>query len=304
MRALVATPNGSSPTEIREADEPTPGPGEVLIDVKAASLNRGELGHLTDRPGWRPGQDIAGVVVAAFDGSGPQPGTRVVALVDQAGWAERAVAPITRTAAIPDNVDFSAAATLGIAGLTALRALRVAGPLLGASVLVTGASGGVGRFAVQLAALAGALVTGSAANAERSRGLSELGAAHVVHDGGDLGGPFDLVMEGVGGPSLTRSVQATATSGLVVLYGAVTGAPGPITLADFGGHPGVRIQGFFIYETGVSTFGRDLAYMARLMGEGKLTPQIGLQVGWRELGRAIVALRNRQVNGKVVLAID
>jgi NADPH:quinone reductase len=304
MKALVSTPNGSAPAEIHEVDEPKPGPGEVLIEVRAVSLNRGELMLLPARPGWRPGQDIAGIVAAAPDGSGPQAGTRVVALVDQAGWAEKAVAPLTRTAVIPDNVDFSAAATLGVAGLTALRVLRIGGPLLGSQVLVTGASGGVGRFAVQLAALAGADVTASAANSERSRGLRELGATHIVHEGGDLGGPFDLVMEGVGGPSLPRSVRATAPHGVVVLYGAATGQPGSISLSDFGGRPGVRIQGFFIYQTDVSTFGRDLEYMARLMGEGRLKPQVGLQVSWKELGRAIDALRNRQVNGKAVLTVN
>jgi NADPH2:quinone reductase len=112
------------------------------------------------------------------------------------------------------------------------------------------------------------------------------------------------VMEGVGGPSLPRSLQVTAPFGVVALYGAATGQPGPISLSDFRGHPGVRVQGFFIYETDVSTFGRDLEYMAGLMGEGKLKPQVGLQVGWTELGRAIAALRDRQVNGKVVLTID
>jgi NADPH2:quinone reductase len=176
--------------------------------------------------------------------------------------------------------------------------------LLGSPVLVTGASGGVGRFAVQLAALAGANVTGSAANAGRSRGLSELGATHIVYEGRDLGGPFDLVMEGVGGPSLQRSVQVTAPHGVVMLYGAATGQPGSLPLSDFGGRPGVRIQGFFVYQTDVSTFGRDPEYMARLMGDGKLKPQVGLQVSWKELGRAIAALRDRQVNGKVVFTIN
>src|SRR5206468_3423189 len=99
----------------------------------------GELRLMAGRPdGWRPGQDIAGAVVqAAADGTGPKEGDRVVALVDQAGWAERAAAPTSRIAVIPDNVSFEAAATLPVAGLTALRALRVGGSLLGKRVMVT-----------------------------------------------------------------------------------------------------------------------------------------------------------------------
>jgi NADPH:quinone reductase-like Zn-dependent oxidoreductase len=205
---------------------------------------------------------------------------------------------------LPDNVGFSAAATLGVAGMTALRALRVGGSLLNARVLVTGASGGVGRFAVQLAALGGAVVTGVVGSPERGRGLPELGAAHVVLESEPLEGPFGLVLEGVGGPSLERSVHALARNGVVVLYGGASGVPAQLSLRDFSGRPGGRVQGFFVYETGVETFGQDLAYLAQLIGQGRLTPQIGLEVSWRDLGQAVAALRDRQVNGKAVLRVD
>src|SRR5262249_21858796 len=156
MRALISTPDGPSPAEIRDIDEPSPASGELVLGLRFASLNRGELHLLEARPGWRPGQDVAGVVVqAASDGSGPREGARAVALVDQAGWAERVAAPTSRVAPLPDGVGFGAAATLGVAGLTALRALRLGGNLLGRDVLVTGASGGVGRVAVQVAAIGG-----------------------------------------------------------------------------------------------------------------------------------------------------
>lgn len=305
MRALVSTPDGTSPAEVKLVEEPAPGSAELLLEVRAASLNRGELGLLPARPGWRPGQDVSGLVArAAADGSGPHEGARVVALVDQGGWAERVAAPTNRTAVIPNNVEFGAAATLGVAGLTALRALRVGGPLLGARVLVTGASGGVGRFAVQLAALGGAVVTASAANRERSRGLEELGASRIVHEGEELEGPFDLAMEGVGGSSLQRSLRALAPGGVIAFYGVASSQPSQIALGDFSGRAGAQIQGFFVYATGTETFGRDLEYLARLMGEGKLRPQVGLEVSWTELGKAMTALRDRKVNGKVVLRLD
>jgi NADPH:quinone reductase len=304
MRSLVSTPSGPGPAEIQEVDEPVPQAGEALIEVRAASINRGELRLLPDRPGWRPGQDVSGVVIrSAADGGGPPVGSRVVAAVDGGGWAERVPAPTNRLAVLPDNVGFEAAATLPVAGLTALRALRAAGPLLGLRVLVTGASGGVGRFAVQLGRLGGAEVTAAAASPERSAGLSELGAAHVMHDGEELTGAFEAVLEAVGGPSLERSLHALAPGGVVVLYGGAGGAPARVGLSDFSGGRG-RIECFRIYETGVDTFGRDLGFLASLIDSGRLEPQIGLEVSWRELGTAVAALRDRKVNGKAVLRID
>src|SRR5579871_5339300 len=123
MRAIVNTRAGPV---IGEAPEPAPRDNEALVAVHAFSLNRGELRLFQVRPeGWRPGQDIAGVVLQpAADGSGPAAGTRVVALCDWEGWAERVPVPTNRLAPIADNVSFGAAASLPVAGLTALRTLR------------------------------------------------------------------------------------------------------------------------------------------------------------------------------------
>ena len=158
MLALVNTPNGSAPVELRDLPEPEPAANEALVEVRAFSLNRGELRLMQTRPeGWRPGQDISGVVLrAAANGLGPPAGSRVVALTDNAGWAQRATVPAHRMAALPDNVRFEEAAALPVAGLTALRTLRFGAPLLGKRVLVTGAAGGVGHLAVQIAARSGA----------------------------------------------------------------------------------------------------------------------------------------------------
>ena len=161
MLAVVNTPGGPEPVAIREVAEPEPMPNEAVVAVHAFSLNRGELRLFQVRPaGWRPGQDIAGVVIrAAADGSSPPAGTRIVALCAWEGWAERAAVPAQRIAAIADDVPFGAAAALPVAGLTALRSLRHGVPLLGKRVLITGAAGGVGNLAVQLAARSGARVT-------------------------------------------------------------------------------------------------------------------------------------------------
>src|SRR5215470_1555594 len=158
MRAVVNTPSGPQPVAIREVPESELRPNEALVAVHAFSLNRGEMRLFQVRPeGWRPGQDIAGIVLKqAADGSGLPAGTRVVALCDWEGWAERAAVPGHRMAALPDNVSYAAAASLPVAGLTALRTLRHGAPLLGKRVLITGAAGGVGHLATQIAARSGA----------------------------------------------------------------------------------------------------------------------------------------------------
>src|SRR5438067_25329 len=94
MRALVATGNAAAPLELRDVEEPTQEPNQVLVETRNVSINRGELRLLASRPsGWRPGQDVAGTVISvAKNGEGPPLGSRVVAMVDQAGWAERVAA--------------------------------------------------------------------------------------------------------------------------------------------------------------------------------------------------------------------
>src|SRR5437660_294090 len=111
MLALVNTPNGKAPVELRQVPEPASGLREALVAVQAFSLNRGELRSFrNNEEGWIPGQDISGIVLRqAADGSGPPAGTRIVALMDEFGWAERAAVPTQRIAVLPDTVSFAAA---------------------------------------------------------------------------------------------------------------------------------------------------------------------------------------------------
>lgn len=147
-------------------------------------------------------------------------------------------------------------------------------------------------------------MTAVAGSRERARGLEELGAGSIVMDGEDPSGPFDLVMEGVSGPSLERSVRALSSKGVVVLYGAATREPASIGLFDFAGGLGGSIRSFGVYATGNDTFGRDLSYLAGLIDEGKLASPVDLEKNWRELNSAIEALRERRVKGKAVLSLD
>jgi NADPH2:quinone reductase len=306
MLALLAASSKPEHVELGEVRAPEPAPNEALVQVRTFGVNRGELRLLASRPdGWPPGQDIAGVVAQrAADGSGPDVGARVVACIDQGGWAEQATAPTARMASLPDGVSFETAATLPVAGLTALRALRLGGLILGRRVLVTGATGGVGHLAVQLAAAAGADVTAVARDTERGSVLLEHGASRVAETVEELTGTFDLILESVGGASLSAAMKLVGADGALVFFGNSSQQPSTISFADFGGHPRARLLPFHVYETGPGTFGADLALMSALIADGRLQPQIGYRGSWRRLDAALAGLRDRRFGGKAILTVD
>ncbi len=306
MLAVVNTPSGPEPVAIREIAEPEPQPNEALVAVHAFSLNRGELRLFQARPeGWRPGQDIAGVVLrAAADGSGPPAGTRVVGLCDWHGWAERAAVPSHRIAPIADNVSFAAAAALPVAGLTALRTLRHGAPLLAKRVLITGAAGGVGNLAVQLAVRSGARVTAIVGRPERARVIDGLGAAEIVSDIEQAEGRFALILEAAGGSSLKAAIERVEPKGTVVVFGNSSGEPTEFDFRVFGEHQNARIQAFHYFTCeSEDRFAPDLALLASLVADGSLRPVVS-EYDWRDINRIGPLLRGRQVRGKAVFHIE
>ena len=305
MRALVssATPPLA---ELARVPEPSPRHDQALVEVRAISLNRGETRRLESmRPGTVAGWDLAGVVRRrAQDGSGPDEDARVVGLVGSGAWAELAAVGTDWLAELPEGISLEQAATLPVAGLTALRALEHGGFVLGKRVLVTGASGGVGRFAVQMAKLAGAHVTGIA---RRTEGLAELGADELYPELEPDGPTFEVILDALGGPALGNALRRVAPRGIVISFASTIAEPVSYPARElFSRAPGARLYGLYIFSElqHTQSGSADLRRLADLVAEGRLDPQIALTTSWLNAGDAIEALLGRRVNGKAVLTID
>jgi NADPH:quinone reductase-like Zn-dependent oxidoreductase len=303
--AVVAAPGAPNRYELRAVAEPEPRANEAIVSVRAVSLNRGEVRNLLSAAdGQRVGWDVAGVVSQAADG-GPPVGSRVVGLSFEGGWARRIRLATTMMAPLPDAVSFEAAATLPVAGLTALYALRYHDDLDGRRVLVTGASGGVGRFAIQLAAQAGAEVTAVVGRPERGAGLSELGAKEIVVGIADTG-EYDLVLESVGGASARRSLELVAPGGVVVMLGNSSGEPTVEIDAAFYRKHRARLTGFQLAGELIRTAAcpLELAQLALLVSIGHLDVGIDVVASWHDAGDVFERLMARQIAGKAVLTVD
>jgi NADPH:quinone reductase-like Zn-dependent oxidoreductase len=303
VRALVA--DGAGGARIEDLPEPKPAPGEAVVEVHATSLNRGELWRLRRAAaGWRPGWDFAGVVVQPAEG-GPAAGARVVGILHGEAWAERVAVPARWLAELEDDDSFVVAAALPTAGLTALRMLRIPPGTLGRRVAVTGAAGGVGRFAVQLAHLGGAHVTGIVGRPERAHGLAELGADEVVVDLATLSPPFDLVLDSVGGASLARLATQLDLDGTLVVFGNSSNQPTVFPeIRDFYLGGARRLQAFTLFHSfPAQPPGRDLGHLAGLAGRGQLQVDVDAEMSWTEIGPALKRLEDRTVQGKIVLTL-
>ncbi|MEV5375809.1 zinc-binding dehydrogenase [Streptomyces nondiastaticus] len=308
MRALLVDRSVPAGLLLATVPDPEPAPHQALVRVRATSLNYGEVRFaLQEAPeGTVLGWDAAGVVVrAAADGSGPAVGTPVVTLGTDGAWAELRAVDTDRMGVAPAGADPGALSTIPVAGATALRALHRLGPILGRRVLVTGATGGTGRYVVQLARRGGAHVVASTGSpARHGDSLRGSGAHEVVAGPLEVQGPVDGVVDLVGGQQLVDAYGMLREGGTLVAVGHSAHEaevfPYGALFGDQGRHDR-SIATFFLLAC--TELAPDLSWLAGQVASGALDPQISWRGGWEKAADAVDALLNRRLHGKAVLDV-
>jgi len=326
MQAIVREAYGpASVLQVRDVPMPVPGAGEVLVRVHAAGLDRGAWHLMTGRPylmrlaGFgvrRPknpglGTELAGVVAEVGAGvTGVAVGDAVYGVGTNA-FAQYATARPAKLAAKPANLSFEQAAAVPVSAVTALQALRNHGHLQpGQSVLVIGASGGVGSFAVQVAKALGGRVTAVASTAKLDL-VRSLGADDVIDytaAGADLGGGqrrYDLVLDIGGNRPLSTLRRLLAPKGTLVFVGGegggqVTGGLGrQVRAALLSPFVGQRLGSFWVAQTTTA----DLDTLRALIEQGAVTPSLDRACALADLPAAMDDLEAGRVRGKVVASL-
>jgi len=300
---------------VDEIADPLPDLEEALVRVAASSINAGEVRGIRSAPhwqlshkeqgGWVPGWDFAGTVEKqAKSGKGLAVGTRVVGWTRQGAWAQRTAVPWDQMVALPDQVSFKDAATLPIAGLTAWHALKLGGLKAGKKVLVTGAAGGVGRFALQLCAAANAPAIGVVGSKERAQSL-----AHIttnVSVGLPKEGEFDIILECVGGDDLAATFKLVAMYGTIVSYGNASNAATSFHADAAFRKPCLNLRSFSLHGelARCKSAAEGLGDLVALLAAGKLKTEIDITTDLKGVMAACDSLTARKVNGKAVLVLD
>ena len=311
MRAVLVDPSAPGHLAVAEAPDPVPLSNQALVRVRAISLNLGEVRRARrSAAGAHLGWDLAGTVIAeAADGSGPPAGSRIVGRGQTGSWAERAAVDTRMMSVLPEQVSFAQAAALPVAGLTALYALEQGGQLLGRPVLVTGASGGVGLYGVQLAKLSGATVTALIRREAQRNLVREAGADNVIvgdrATGAATHGPYHCILDSVGGQVLTDCLHLVRKGGVLVNYGVSAGEQATIDVGDFFRIGRTRYYGLYLFtEFGRRSAQDGLGVLAGLVASGRLKVTINAEGGFADLGALAERLYNREIAGKAVVHVD
>lgn len=310
MKAIQIQEYGSSEVlQIREVPKPEPKPDEVLMRVVAASVNpadsllrSGGLRFFIKLP-FVPGCDVAGIVESV--GNAVQdfrPGDAVYTMLPAnkgGGYAEYAVASAAHTAPIPAHLTFEEAAAVPLTALTALQYLRKADLKAGQHILINGASGGVGSFAVQIAKALGAQVTGVASSRNQAF-VRELGADQVLDYERDdflqADRPYEVIFDAANTLSLRKARPALKPGGALLSVNPIAGNPISKLLA--------RLQGRRIESLLVQPSGKDLAQLNTWLAAGSLRPVVEQTYDLDEVAAAHQRSESKRVRGKLVLIVD
>ena len=319
MRAVqVLTPTGPSDVEIREVEEPVPGPDDVLVEVHRVGisfpdllLSKGKY-QLKPEPPFTLGVDFAGTV---FSGPGFEPGQRVAGVNAYGGAAERVANPAMFTFALPDSVSYDEGAALPMNYLTAQFALAERGRLqAGETVLVHGAAGGVGTATIQVAKGYGAR-TIAVVSSEAKVAVAKQAGAHetVLVDGfkdavmGLTGGRgVDVVLDVVGGDVFTDSLRVLGTQGRLLVVGFASGQAIPEVRVNrlLLNNVDVRGVGWGAYAmTRPGYMQQQWAELLPMMESGTVKPPIGATYDLADFGRALTEMEDRRTLGKSVVRV-
>jgi NADPH:quinone reductase-like Zn-dependent oxidoreductase len=322
MTTVVQAEYGPAPEDVLRvaaADRPTTGPDEVLVRVRAASVDQGTwhlmaglpypirlAGFGVRRPRLRnPGRSVAGTVESVgANVTALSPGDEVYGTAD-ASFAEYACARADRLAAKPANLSYEQAAAVPVSGLTALQAVRHARVQPGQHVLVIGASGGVGSFAVQLARAYGARVTGVCGPAKVDL-VRSLGADNVIdYTRDDIDGHrYDAILDTGGNRPLSRLRRALAPHGRLVIVGGenggrwLGGTDRQLRAQALSPFVGQHLGTFVTRENAA-----DLDTLRELVEAGKLTPAVDRVYPLGETAAAIRHLLDGRARGKIAIAV-
>jgi putative PIG3 family NAD(P)H quinone oxidoreductase len=323
VRAVLPVEPDSPTPRLGDLPDPSRGPGEVLVEVKAAGLNHADLlqlrGQYPPPPDESkvPGLECAGVVLEAETGSPWQPGARVMALVGGGAHATRAAIPAGQLMPIPDTLSFIEGAAIPEAGLTAWTNLVAEGGLAaGETVVITGATGGMGTFAVQVARELGARVLAAGRSGERLERLRGLGVEELFLDGAGLarqvrtatgGRGADLVFDLTGGPEINAHLGALAERGRLVLVGLVSGRKAEADLGLILSRR-LRVVGSVLRPRSREEKARLTADFSAFalprLRDGRLRPMVDRTFSLERAAEAYRALERGGVFGKILLTME
>lgn len=310
MRAVVVDHDAPGHVALKEVPEPVPTLHQAVVKVSAVSLNLGEIRYAQSKdPGSPMGWDLAGTVEsAAEDGAGPAVGTRVVGFLPTAAWAEYAAVPVNALAALPDEVTFAQAATLPVAGLTALYVIEKGRGLINRRVLITGANGGVGLFACQIAKLAGAHVVALIRREQYTDLVREAAADTVVvnEDGSGAAehGPYRLIADAIAGAVLPNILTMLDHDGICVTYGASASPEVTLNIWPLVRAGRAMLYGFLLFnEVDREPASEGLSRLARMLSEGHMRTFITVEQPWERIGEVAHDLWERKITGKAVLHV-
>jgi NADPH:quinone reductase-like Zn-dependent oxidoreductase len=320
MRAIVQDAYGSADVlRLAETDKPAIAANEILVQVRAAGVDRG-TGHLLagqpylmriigfglTRPKQRvPGLDVAGTVVAVGSGATRfRPGEDVFGIA-QGSFAEYAAAREDKLARKPPGISFEQSAVVAVSGLAAIQGLQAGGVQAGQKLLIIGASGGVGTYAVQLAKAFGAEVTGVSSTGKVDL-VRSIGADHVIdytqEDFADGVHRYDLILDIGGNSPLSRLRRALAPKGTLVIVGGEgpkwTGVGRQLRALALSPFVGQRLT-FFVSKHRQA----DLETLGRFIEAGQVTPMVDRTYPLAEVPDAIRHLEAGQARGKIAITI-